>query len=177
MKNYLLLLVPFLSMSTITLFDFTKNTSTSEWQIVDDVVMGGVSSGKFKVDLEGNGVFYGSVSTDNNGGFSSLRHQFKKTNVQNYSKIRIRLKGDGKNYQFRIKDDVSTYYSYITTFKTSGEWEEIILNMNDLYPSFRGYDLNLPNFKEDFMEEIVFLIGNKKNESFMLIIDKIELTK
>ena len=33
---------------------------------VDDVVMGGVSLGRFKVDLEGNGVFYGTVSVANN---------------------------------------------------------------------------------------------------------------
>jgi hypothetical protein len=46
-----------------------------------------------------------------------------------------------------------------------------------LYPSFRGQTLDLPNFKGDFLEEIVFLIGNKKNESFELLIDSIELVK
>jgi hypothetical protein len=117
------------------------------------------------------------VSTENNGGFSSVRYQFNKRNVSNFSKINIRLKGDGKTYQFRIKDEANLSYSYITSFKTSGNWETITVNLKDLYPSFRGQTLNLPNFKGDFIEEIVFLIGNKKNESFELRLDKMELVK
>jgi hypothetical protein len=35
--------------------------------------------------------------------------------------------------------------------------------------------LDLPNFSEDHIEEIVFLIGNKKAESFKLLIDNIAL--
>jgi hypothetical protein len=44
-----------------------------------------------------------------------------------------------------------------------------------MYPSFRGRKLDAPNFSHDSIEEIVFLIGNKKNERFELIIDKIAL--
>jgi hypothetical protein len=101
----------------------------------------------------------------------------KTKDINGFSKVNIRLKGDGKNYQFRIKDDINSYYSYITTFETSGEWETITLNLKDLYPSFRGQTLNLPNFDGKFLEEIVFLIGNKKDESFELKLDKIELVK
>jgi hypothetical protein len=32
----------------------------------------------------------------------------------------------------------------------------------------------MPNFEAASFEEIVFLIGNKKNESFKLMLDKIE---
>ena len=51
------------------------------------------------------------------------------------------------------------------------------MNLKDFYPSFRGQTLNLPNFNGDSLEEIVFLIGNKKDESFELKLDKIELVK
>ena len=91
------------------------------------------------------------------------------------TKITLKIKGDGKDYQIRIKDKISKYYSYITTFKTNGDWQEISINMKDLYPSFRGQDLNLPNYNSSSFEELVFLICNKKNESFQLVIDKIEL--
>ncbi len=101
----------------------------------------------------------------------------KTKDLSGFSKVKIRLKGDGKNYQFRIKDDINSYYSYIITFKTSGEWETITLNLKDLHPSFRGQTLNLPNFDGKYLEEIVFLIGNKKDESFELKLDKIELIK
>jgi len=164
-------------MNDFLLFDFNDKTNPREWRIIDDVVMGGISNGKFKIDENGNGVFFGNVSTENYGGFSSVRYEMNKRDIRNFSKVSIRLKGDGKNYQFRIKDNINSYYSYITTFKTSGEWENITINLKDLYPSFRGQTLNLPNFDGTFLAEIVFLIGNKKDESFELKLDKIELVK
>jgi NADH dehydrogenase [ubiquinone] 1 alpha subcomplex assembly factor 1 len=173
---FLLILFPIL-MNESLLFDFTNKTNLREWRIIDDGVMGGVSNGKFKIDENGNGVFFGYVSTENNGGFSSVRHQMRTKDLSGFTKVCIRLKGDGKEYQFRIKDDINSYYSYITTFKTSGEWETITIHLKDLYPSFRGQTLKLPNFKGNVLEEMVFLIGNKKNESFELKLDKIELVK
>jgi hypothetical protein len=156
-------------------FDFNHNTNISDWKIIDDVVMGGKSNGQFKIDSDGNGVFSGDVSLENNGGFSSVRYQFEKINTTKDSKVIIRLKGDGKVYQFRIKNNRNTYYSYITNFKTTGDWENIIINLKDLYPSFRGQTMNIPNFTGDSFEEIVFLIGNKKNESFALFLDRIDI--
>jgi hypothetical protein len=137
--------------------------------------MGGRSSSQFKLNSDGFGVFNGTVSLENNGGFSSVRYQLKKTEVTKYKKIKIRLKGDGKNYQFRVKNNSRNYYSYITTFSTSNEWQYVEIALKEMYPSFRGRRLNTPNFSHDFIEQIVFLIGNKKNEDFKLIIDTIEL--
>lgn len=162
-------------MNTITLYDFTKYSSVSDWRIVDDVVMGGESNGRFSLDNDGHGVFEGKISLENNGGFTSVRYQFEKVAVTENSTVLITLKGDGKDYQFRIKDKSSTSYSYITTFKTSGEWQTIEIKLSDLYPSFRGRKLDLPNFESDAFEEIVFLIGNKKEENFKLALDRIEL--
>lgn len=171
----LFILILLTTMNTIIIYDFNKASANNDWKIIDDGVMGGLSQGKFLIDSDGNGVFQGTISLENNGGFSSVRYQFDKINTNKESKILIHLKGDGKQYQFRIKDKYDSYYSYITTFDTSGEWETIEIKLAYLYPSFRGQKLNLPNFKSDSLEEIVFLIGNKKNESFKLILDKIEL--
>ncbi|MDX1769545.1 MAG: CIA30 family protein, partial [Arenibacter troitsensis] len=44
-----------------------------------------------------------------------------------------------------------------------------------MYPSFRGRKLDMPNFSKNSIEEIVFLIGNKRTENFTLLIDKIAL--
>ncbi len=162
-------------MSTNLIYDFNKNASAKDWRIIDDVVMGGQSNGNFSINEEGHGVFEGTVSLENNGGFSSVRYQFDKVNTPKNAKVLLRLKGDGKEYQFRIKDKRNNYYSYITTFPTSGEWQTVELKLADLYPSFRGRKLNLPNYEAESFEEIVFLIGNKKNESFKLLLDKIEL--
>ena len=175
MKYLICSMVLFSSLSSFIIFDFNKNSSINNWVVVDDVVMGGRSTGNFKLNKDGNGVFYGNVSQDNNGGFSSLRHGFNKLNIEKFKTLVLKIKGDGKNYQFRIKHKSSDYASYITSFSSSGEWQEIEIPINSMYPSFRGRKLDEPNFSHESVEEITFLIANKKNEDFMLIIDKIEL--
>lgn len=164
-----------LMFQTNTLFDFSEESSLKRWQIVDDIVMGGRSDGTFQINTQGHGEFSGKVSLENNGGFSSLRHNFEMLNSSNYTAFKIRLKGDGKPYQFRVKDSRYNRYSYIYTFETSGEWETITIPFNGMYPSFRGSRLRGANFEGKQMEEIAVLIGNKKAEQFVLQIDKIFL--
>ncbi len=167
-----------LIMLTITpqiVFDFKTSTNPDSWQIVDDVVMGGRSNGNFEINNAGHGVFSGSVSLENNGGFSSVRHSTHISEISPDYKVVIKLKGDGKKYQFRVKHDTRAYYSYIYTFETSGEWEEIEIPLKEMYPSFRGRKLNSPNFSHDTIREVTFLIGNKKPQDFKLVIDKIEI--
>ena len=171
---FLLLLIN-IQNNTIKIFNFNKNSNTYSWRVVDDNVMGGKSSSNITLSDNGYGVFSGTVSLENNGGFSSVRHIFNALEVTNQNKIYLKIKGDGKDYQLRIKDNSRNYYSYIKTFSTSGVWQEIEIPLKEMYPSFRGRKLNSPNFSHDSIEEIVFLIGNKKNESFELIIDKIAL--
>ncbi len=162
-------------MQTATIFDFSKNSDTNTWKIVDDEVMGGRSSGTFHVNEEGHGVFKGRVSLENNGGFSSLRYRFNKISTKPYSKIMLKVKGDGKTYQFRVKSKATEYYSYITTFTTTTNWETIEISLTDLYPAFRGRKLQISNYDKESIEEIAFLIGNKKAEAFTLEIDAIVL--
>ena len=79
---------------------------------LDDVVMGGRSSGAFSLNADGFGVFQGDVSLENNGGFSSVRYRFQTIGIKGCTRVVIRLKGDGKKYQFRIKSNSADYYSY-----------------------------------------------------------------
>ena len=175
MKHFILTLTLLQGINSKMIFDFNIKANIQDWIVVDDTVMGGRSSSQFNLNSKGFGVFNGAVSLENNGGFSSVRYQFKKTEVKKYTKIKLRLKGDGKNYQFRVKNNSRDYYSYISTFSTTNDWQNVEIALKDMYPSFRGRRLNTPNFSHDFIEQIVFLIGNKKNEDFKLIIDTIEL--
>ena len=159
----------------MVLFDFSKESSMQNWRVIDDVVMGGKSDGRFFVNENGDGVFEGIVSLENNGGFSSVRYNFIPKKISDYSKVKIRLKGDGKKYQFRVKENRYDYHSYVIQFQTSGNWEVISLNLNEMIPQFRGRKLRMKNFSGKEIEELAFLIGNKKAEKFQLIIDKIEL--
>ena len=162
-------------MSSQIIFNFNKSSDIKNWIVIDDVVMGGKSSGSFKLNSDGYGVFLGDISLENNGGFSSVRYRFEKILINKSTKISVRIKGDGKKYQFRIKSNSADYYSYISSFSTTGEWQEIEIPLKDMYPSFRGRKLDQPNFSNDAIEEITFLIGNKNKEKFQLLIDKIEL--
>ena len=157
------------------IIDFSKKIDIENWIIVDDVVMGGKSSGSFKLSNDGHGLFEGSISLENNGGFSSVRYRFERKLIKESTKIILKLRGDGKQYQFRIKSNTGDYYSYISPFSTTGEWQEIEILLKDMYPSFRGRRLDQPNFSSEYIEEITFLIGNKSQEQFKLLIDQIEL--
>lgn len=162
-------------MTYTSIFDFNQQADIQDWMVVNDQVMGGKSSAIFNINSEGFGEFSGKVSLENNGGFSSLRYRFDKIQVTDYTKICIKLLGDGKRLQFRIKSKVSDEYSYISFFETSGAWETIEIPLKDMYPWFRGKQLNQSNFSHDYIEEIGFLIGNKKAENFRLVIEKITL--
>lgn len=159
----------------ITLFNFSRGVNIKKWRIINDDVMGGISSSSFKLNKEGHGVFQGKVSTENNGGFASVRHIMDQISIKELTTIRIMVKGDGKNYQFRIKNKTSDYFSYITTFNTNGEWQIVELKLKDFYASFRGRKLDIPNFDKKEIGQVAFLIANGENEEFKLEIDKIEL--
>ncbi|WP_291870795.1 CIA30 family protein [Maribacter sp.] len=162
-------------MQTTTIFNFSKKTETTDWTIANDVVMGGKSLAKIYVNLEGSGVFEGRISLENNGGFSSVRYRSNSINTKSYSKIILKVKGDGKRYQFRIKDKISNGYSYVTYFNSSTDWQTIEIPLSSMYPTFRGRKLNIGNYNSEHLEEIAFLIGNKKEESFKLEIDTVVL--
>lgn len=164
-----------ISAGSTEIFDFNKNSKLNQWFVVNDGVMGGKSQGTFGLTREGTALFKGEISLENNGGFSSVRYDVGETDVKGFSKIAIKLKGDGKRYQLRIRENSGDYFSYIAYFQTSGEWETIEVPLKSMYPSFRGRKLNKPDFNGNKIVELTFLIGNKKAESFVLELDKIWL--
>ena len=181
MKNFFLLTFSILFinqqdvMSQIIINDFNYQSDLSYWVIVNDDVMGGRSSCEMSINSDGNGVFEGQISTANNGGFSSIRLNLEKISVKKGAYFKIRLKGDNNTYQFRVKKNINDYFSYVFPFKTSNKWETITIPLNKMYPSFRGRKLEMKNFNDNYLEQIMFLAGNKKNENFKLVIDSIIL--
>jgi len=78
------------------LFDFNTQSTTANWQIVDDAVMGGRSNSSITLNKAGVGVFQGIVSLENNGGFSMVQYRFHAKKVNAFTSVCIKLKGDGK---------------------------------------------------------------------------------
>jgi NADH dehydrogenase [ubiquinone] 1 alpha subcomplex assembly factor 1 len=162
-------------MSAQEVYDFSLQGKSGDWFVVDDGVMGGRSQGNVELSEEGHGVFQGTVSLENNGGFSSIRARMEERDTRNYASFKIRLKGDGKNYQFRVRSHLNERHSYQYEFPTTGEWQEVTVPFNQMIPTFRGMRLNMPNYPGEVLSECSFLISNKKNERFRLEIDKIWL--
>ncbi len=177
MKTSVIAAILLISMQMIAqeVYDFSPESKSGDWFVVDDRVMGGRSQGDVELSEEGHGIFQGTVSVENNGGFSSIRARMEELETEDYSAFKIRLKGDGKNYQFRVKSQLNERHSYQYEFPTSGEWQEVTVSFDKMIPTYRGMRPNLPNYPGEFLRECSFLISNKKNESFRLEIDKIWL--
>ncbi|WP_237274382.1 CIA30 family protein [Tenacibaculum ovolyticum] len=173
MKWFILFSVFLCMNDEIIIFD--KNSSNQSWYITNDDVMGGVSNSSMKLDEEKKMIFSGNVSLDNNGGFAMTRLPLNINFNTDKTKVVLKLKGDGKKYQFRIKAKNNQRFWYIQSFQTSKSTEEIELPLHKFYASFRGYKLNVDNFSETTITEIAILIGNKKNEKFKLEIERITL--
>lgn len=152
-------------------FRFSTQANVKEWRIVNDDVMGGVSKSTLRLTDEGHGRFSGQISLDNNGGFASMQLNkiFKLEEDKKF--IVLRVKGDGKRYEFRLKASLSQSESYVYPFDTSGQWEELKLPISEFYPQFRGRKLNSSNLNFKTIEQVSFLISNKQDENFQLDID------
>ncbi|MBP0905090.1 CIA30 family protein [Mariniflexile gromovii] len=157
------------------IFDFNTKSDVTNWKTINDVVMGGKSNSFFSINDAGIGVFRGEVSLENNGGFAMLQYHFNSKNVFTFSKVCLKVKGDGKTYQFRIKNSARDKHSYIATFNTTTKWCNIEIPFSNMHPAFRGKSLDIPNYSGEQMEQITFLIGNKKEETFSLEISNIML--
>ncbi|MBE7640862.1 CIA30 family protein [Salegentibacter sp. BLCTC] len=164
-----------LIMNNLLIFNFNSTKAWSGWEIQNDVVMGGNSFSKLERSKEGNAIFKGYVSLKNNGGFASVHYKFAAKDISNYKKAYIKLKGDGKNYQFRVKSNIEDKASYIYIFKTTGDWQTVEIPLKEMIPTYRGRSLNIPNFSANKIQEVRFLIGNKRAENFRLEMSKIAL--
>ena len=170
-------LVSLLMATSLTLLDFNSETTTDTWRIVNDGVMGGLSTSSFQIDEAGHGVFAGRVRLENNGGFAMVQFPHEPLPVDAYGKVTLRIKGDGKTYQFRLRADRNDRFTYNQSFTTSGEWETVTLDFADFAPAWRGRQLDLPNYPGEQLTEMAILIGNKRAEDFELRVDWVRLTE
>lgn len=161
--------------SLFNVFVFGPTANLTKWRIVNDGVMGGVSQSSITLNANGHGVFAGEVSLENNGGFASVRYECGLEDIRRYSSLKLRIKGDGKTYQLRIKGNRGDYHQYKYSIETTGEWQTVTVNLNQLKPIFRGRLLDIPVYDGRVMQEVGFLIANGKAESFALLIDDISL--
>lgn len=92
----------------VPLFDFGAAGSANGWSVVNDTVMGGVSSGRL-VENDGALIFSGELSLDNNGGFASVRSPAIEPQSaemwSNRAGPQIVFVGDGRTWTVEVRTD------------------------------------------------------------------------
>lgn len=156
------------------LLNFRDINDSGRWMVVNDGVMGGVSRSTVNLHNDGYLIFAGNVSTDYGGGFASIRTDYKNWGIGKHEGLILRVKGDGKTYQFRCRlGNNMNQIAYRHYFQTNNdEWQEIILPFKDFLPTYRGRVLN--NFAELDPNQIKYLgvmISDKQVGDFKLEID------
>ena len=155
-------------------FDFSSSSSDlSVWGALDDVVMGGVSEGGFALrsladdKVAQHAAFVGNVSTDNSGGFSSVRTKnFEPPfNFLGWTGMSLRVKGDAQRYKFILRDSGGwDSPAYIYSFDTIvDEWQDVYIPFKAMVPTFRAK--SMPNAPE---------LDPQKIFSFQLMLSKFE---
>ena len=164
----------------IILFDFQQSDEVNNWLVVNDGVMGGLSQSEIVLSRNNTAVFQGTVSLENNGGFASTRTSPQLYDLAGYDGIIVRLKGDGKKYQFRLRmDNRFDGISYRYHFKTEiNKWIKIRVPFNQCVPVFRGRVLQgVEPLSAKRIQQIGFLISDKQSGLFKLEIDYINAYK
>ncbi len=154
-----------------TLFGFQASNHPPAWEVVNDDVMGGVSTSQFQVLTNGCTVFSGMVRLENNGGFASVRSAPLRENLTDLTAFVLRVRGDGRSYKFSVRTgagfDTPLYQLAFTTKR--GEWEEHRLPFKDFVPTFRGRILtDVPPLNPAKVTSVGFLISDKQEGPFKL---------
>jgi hypothetical protein len=158
-------------MAETTLFAFQEGAERSAGQIVNDGVMGGLSSGSFQILPNSGAVFSGIVSLDNGGGFTSARSPSVWQDLSSFDSFVLRARGDGHRFKFNMRTDPAfDKLVYQCVFETTrGMWTEQRLAFAQFAPTFRGRVLSdVPALNPGRIASVGFLIADRQGGPFRL---------
>lgn len=151
-------------------FDFSQPDAVRPWRVVNDGVMGGVSTRRF-LWKEGVAVFTGTVSVENNGGFASVRTQRGNHDLTGTDAFVIRVRGDGRRYKFTVRTEgrYNAALYHVSFEAQQGEWQEIKLPFSPFTPIWRGRILrDVSPLDPAKVNSVGFLIADKQAGPFRL---------
>jgi monofunctional biosynthetic peptidoglycan transglycosylase len=160
------------------LLEFAELEREPRWVAVNDGVMGGRSQGGPEL-RDGQLHFSGTLSLANNGGFSSVRSAGARYDLSGGKALVLRVKGDGRSYQLRLATGLryrGIPISWSGSFDTTaGEWIEVSVPFDSLVPTVFGTELRGPPIDPAKVSELGFLIGDKREGEFALVVDWVKL--
>ncbi len=151
-----------------------RDLAAGPWVVVDDGVMGGRSAGAVSED-DGLTVFSGTLSLENNGGFSSVRLPLSQS-LKGYTGLRIKVRGDGRAYQLRLREgNRFDGVSWGTSFASSSEWTTVDIPFARFRPTFRGRAVPQAGpVVAERIGQIGILLGDKNPGAFHLEVAALE---
>jgi len=148
--------------------------SVSEWVIVNDGVMGGLSSSEFVDGGDGFAIFRGDLSLENNGGFASVRGLVPGGAMQNHRGLTLRVRGDGRTYQVRLRTN-SRFdgVAYMAEFPTrERKWQTIEIPFESFEATYRGRKpRGAPALVPGQIQQLGIMIGDKVDGPFRLDVE------
>lgn len=154
----------------VSLFEFELDPA-EEWLVINDGVMGGVSSSRFTSGESGFATFTGELSLENNGGFASVRAPLTPGALEKRAALLLRVRGDGRTYQVRLRTDRRfDGISYMARFETANEeWQEVRLPLDRFQPTFRGRrPAGAPPLSPEAVQQIGLLLADGTPGEFRL---------
>lgn len=146
------------------LLDFSRPEVVQTFWVINDVVMGGVSTSRLG-STGGAMVFKGEVSLENGGGFASFRGPVKFPRQS--AALLLKVRGDGRRYKLTLKlDDSTSTAQYQAVFVAPREWETLRFEPADFVASFRGRAVVAPIVRFVDVQYIGLLISDKQSGPF-----------
>jgi monofunctional biosynthetic peptidoglycan transglycosylase len=158
---------------TARAFEVTAATA-ADWAIVNDGVMGGLSSSEFVDSGAGFAVFRGELSLENNGGFASVRGTVPTGAMEQHSGLALRVRGDGRSYQVRLRTNRQfDGVAYMAEFQTrAGAWQTIEIPFSAFEATYRGMKpRGAPELVPGEVRQLGLLIGDKVEGPFRLDVE------
>lgn len=119
------------------ILDFGKG-QVSNWRALNDGVMGGRSIGVVDYDRKSM-TWAGTVSLENNGGFSSVRSEWGERDLSAFGSMTLRCRtttGESDTFTLTMETSEQWWMPYWKANFTAGsEWSEVTLDFADLKKS------------------------------------------
>ena len=143
-----------------------QDITNLNWAVVNDTVMGGVSSSSITNNKKGF-LFSGNVSKENNGGFASIRLR-SEISMSGANGVQIHATGKELQYQIVVWMGYGPRLYYKYSFMPSNDVQDI--SFSDFVPVSYGREVNAPPLELQLpnVRSIGILIGDGQEGPFEL---------
>ncbi len=178
MKNFtfiFFLIFATMNSQSIDLINPNQNIGLKGWNVVNDDVMGGISTSNILISEDQTLIFKGYLSLENNGGFASSRLSIKRKALLGVKSLKVKFRGDGNTYKLRLRQNYRRV-SYSCDFESKkGKWAEVDIPIEDFKPTWRGYNYSdYPALEVDEINSLGLHISDKQEGGFELEIEYIK---